>query len=78
VGSGNCVEPAMVVTPRVEPDTMLEAVYVTIVPDALVTTTHCVENTVVLVDVIVEVTSSAMTWSEVCINSCTARARKVM
>jgi hypothetical protein len=78
VGSANCVEPTTVVTPRVEPDTMLEAVNVTIVPDALVTTTHCVEATVVFVDVIVEVTSSAMAWSEVCINSCTARARKVM
>jgi hypothetical protein len=68
----------MVVAPRVEPDTMLEAVYVTSVPEALVTTTHCVEAIVVFVDVTVEVTSSAMAWSEVCINSCTARARKVM
>jgi hypothetical protein len=60
VGSANCVEPAMVVTPRVDPDTMLEAVYVTMVPEELVTTTHCVEAIVVLVDVIVEVTSSAV------------------
>jgi hypothetical protein len=68
----------MVVAPRVEPDTMLEAVYVTSVLEALVTTTHCVEAIVVFVDVTVKVTSSAMAWSEVCINSCTARARKVM
>jgi hypothetical protein len=50
----------MVVIPRVDPDTMLEAVYVTMVPEELVTTTHCVEAIVVLVDVIVEVTSSAV------------------
>jgi hypothetical protein len=43
-------------------------------------TTHWVESTVVLVLVIVEVNSSAATWSEVCNKntSCTAGASKVM
>ena len=80
VGSAKCVEPAIIVTPRIEPVTVSEVVYVTISPALLVTTTHSVAITVVLVVYVVEVDSSATTWSAVCINTTTytARARRVM
>jgi len=61
VGSANCVEPTIVVTPTIEPETALEVVYVTISPSLLVTTTHAVATTVVLVVDTVEVGSSATT-----------------
>ena len=81
VGSANCVEPTIVVTPRVEPVTVSEVVYVTISPSLLVTTTHAVAITVVLVVKVVRIgSSSATTRSEVRINTTTytARARRVM
>ena len=81
VGSANCVEPTIVVTPRVEPVTVSEVVYVTISPSLLVTRTHAVAITVVLVVKVVRIgSSSATTRSEVRINTTTytARARRVM
>ena len=81
VGFAKCVEPAIVVTPRVEPVTVSEVVYVTISASLLVTTTHAVAITVVLVVEVVRVgSSSATTRSKVCINTTTytARARRVM
>jgi hypothetical protein len=57
-----------------------EVVYITISPSLLVTTTHAVAITVVLVVEVVKVGSSATTRSEMCINTTkyTARARRVM
>lgn len=81
VGSANCVEPTIVVTPKVEPVTVSEVVYVTMSLSLLVTTTYAVTITAVLVVEVVRVgSSSAMTRSEVCINTTTytARARRVM
>lgn len=80
MGSANCVVPATVVTPRVEPVTVSEVVYVTMSSLLLVTTTHAVAITVVLVVEVVKDGSSATTWSEVRINTTTyaARARRVM
>jgi len=82
---GFASEPAIVVTPMIEPVGDAEAVYVTSEPAALVITTHLVETTVVLVVVMVvdgDVdSSSAATRSEVCrtnSRSCTTRARRVM
>jgi hypothetical protein len=59
VGCANCVEPAIIVTPMVEPVTVSEVVYVTISLLLLVTTTHSVAITVVLVVYVVKVDSSA-------------------